>query len=118
MTTDGPPHRPAGPGRRPSVLRRVAGALLGLLLLVLLAQPVAVAALVSYAAYSGCLVDCADPPDVGGGLLWSAVTAVGLALPVALGRGVAGVRSRRAWLAAGSLVLAAVAGWALAGLLG
>jgi hypothetical protein len=92
--------------------------LLGVVLSTLLAQPIAVAALFSYAAFSGCLVDCADPPDVGGGLLWSAVTAVGLAIPVALGMAVAGVRSRRAWLVAGAVVLAAVAAWAVAGLLG
>ncbi len=104
--------------RPPSVVRRVAGVLLGVVLTTLLAQPIAVAALFSYAALSGCLVDCADPPDVGGGLLWSAVTAVGLAIPVAIGMGVAGVRSRRAWLLAGGVVLAAVGAWAVAGLLG
>ncbi len=104
--------------RRPSVLRRVAGVLLGVVLMTLLAQPIAVAALISYAAFSGCLVDCADPPDVGGGLLWSAVTAVGLGVPVAVGMGVAGVRTLRAWLVAGAVVLAAVAAWAVAGLLG
>ncbi len=104
--------------RRPSPVRRVAGVVLGMVLMTLLAQPIAVAALFSYAAFSGCLVDCADPPDTGGGLLWSAVTAVGLAIPVAIGMGVAGVRSRRAWLLAGAVVLAAVAAWAVAGLLG
>ena len=104
--------------RRPSPVRRVAGVVLGMVLMTLLAQPIAVAALFSYAAFSGCAVDCADPPDAGGGLLWSAVTAVGLAIPVAAGLGVAGVRSRRGWLVAGGLVLAAVAAWAVVGLFG
>ncbi|MGY1610131.1 hypothetical protein [Geodermatophilus sp. SYSU D00700] len=118
MTADGTPDRPAGPARRPPVVRRVAGVLLGIVVTTLLTQPIAVAALFSYAAFSGCLVDCADPPDLGGGLLWSAVTAVGLAIPLALGMAVAGVRSRRAWLAAGAVVLGLVVAWAVAGLLG
>ncbi len=98
--------------------RRVAGALVGAVVLVLLSQPVGFAALLAYAAFSGCLVDCADPPDVGGGLLWSAFTAVGLAVPVALGLAVAGVRSRRGWLTAAAVVGLVVVGWAVAGLFG
>ena len=60
---------------------------------------------------TGCFIICAEPePAVG--LAWSAVSALLLAAPFALGMAIAGVRSRTAWLAAAVVSLAVLA-WAL-----
>ena len=61
--------------------------------------------------FTGCFTVCAEPqPAVG--FAWSAVSALLLAAPFALGMAIAGVRSRPAWLSV-AVVLLAVLGWAL-----
>ena len=72
--------------------------------------------LVAYASFTGCFISCSEP-EPGAGLVWSAVAAVLLALPLALGLSTAGVRSRAAWWSAAALVLLAVGGWDLAAVL-
>jgi hypothetical protein len=102
---------------RPSTGRRIAGFLVGLVLLGLLAYPIGVLGLFAYSSFTGCFISCTTP-EPGTGLLWSAVAALLLALPVALGLATAGVRSRAAWWTAAALVLLVVGGWDLAAVAG
>ena len=88
----------------------------GLVLLALLTYPIGVLGLLAYSAFTGCFLSC-RPPQTGTGLAWSAIGAVLLALPLAVGLGIAGARSRRAWWSAAALVLVVVAGWDLAAVL-
>ena len=97
---------------RPSTARRLAGLAVGLVLLACVGYPVVWAGVFAYASFTGCFIDCTSP-DPGAGLFWSAVAAAALALPLAVGMAVAGVRSRVAWLGAAAVVLLAVAGWDL-----
>ena len=61
--------------------------------------------------FTGCFNVCAEPsPAVG--LAWSAVSALLLAAPFALGMAIAGVRSRPAWVSV-AVVLLAVLAWAI-----
>jgi hypothetical protein len=94
---------------RPSTGRRIAGLVIFLVLFALLAYPIGVTGLFAYAGFTGCFISC-SAPEPGTGLLWSAVAAVLLALPLALGMATAGVRSPAAWWSASALVLLAVAG--------
>ena len=88
----------------------------GLGLLALLAYPIGVLGLLAYSAFTGCFLSC-SAPQPGTGLVWSAIAAVLLALPLAVGMSIAGARSRRAWSSAAALVLVVVAGWDLAAVL-
>ena len=78
----------------------------------LLAYPIAVTGLFAYAGFTGCFISCTTP-EPGTGLLWSAIAAVLLAIPLAVGMVTAGVRSRAAWWSAAGLVLLAVGTWDL-----
>jgi drug/metabolite transporter superfamily protein YnfA len=75
-----------------------------------------VTGLFAYAGFTGCFLSCSTP-EPGTGLLWSAVGAVLLALPLVLGMTAAGVRSRAAWWSAAAFVVLAVVGWDLAAVL-
>jgi hypothetical protein len=81
-------------------------------LLPLLAYPIGVAGLFAYAGFTGCFLSC-SAPEPGTGLLWSAVGAVLLALPLVLGMTAAGVRSLAGWWCAAAFVVLAVVGWDL-----
>jgi hypothetical protein len=88
----------------------------GLVLLALLTYPIGVLGLLAYSAFTGCFLSCSTPQP-GTGLAWSAIGAVLLALPLAVGMSIAGARSRAAWWSATALVLVVVAGWDLAAVL-
>jgi hypothetical protein len=90
----------------------VAGLAVGFVTLLVVGYPVVAVGLVAYTSFTGCFISCGEPQP-GRGLLWSALAAVLLAVPVAAGLAVAGVRSRAAWLCSLGAVVAAVAGWAL-----
>jgi hypothetical protein len=81
----------------------------GLVLLALLAYPIGVLGLLAYSAFTGCFLSCSTPQP-GTGLAWSAIAAVLLALPLAVGLSIAAARSRRAWWSAAALVLVVVTG--------
>ena len=101
---------------RPSTRRRLAGVVAGLVTLVLLGYPILATALLTYSSFSGCFLECSEPQP-GRGVVWSLLTAALLAVPVFLGLAVGGVRSRRARLSWGALVLLAVAAWAVLSLI-
>jgi len=88
----------------------------GLGLLALLAYPIGVLGLLAYSAFTGCFLSCGTPQP-GTALVWSAIAAVLLALPLAVGLSIAAARSRRAWWSAAAMVLVVVAGWDLTAVL-
>ena len=98
------------PAPHPSIGRRLAGLAVGVVLLALLAYPLGVLGLFAYSSFTGCFLECSTP-EPGSGVLWSGFAALVMAIPLALGMVVAGVRSRAAWLAAGAVVLVVVVGW-------
>jgi hypothetical protein len=105
----------SAPRRTPR--RPLAGLAVGLLGLLLLGYPILVTALLASASFSGCFLEC-GLPQPGRGVAWSLVTALLLAVPVALGLAVARVRSRAGWLSAGGVVAVAVLGWGALSVLG
>jgi hypothetical protein len=93
--------------------RRIAGLVLGLVLLVLLVYPIGVTAMFAYTSFTGCFLGC-SAPEPGSGVVWSVVAGVLLAIPPTLGLVTAGLRSRAAWWSMTAVVLVAVAAWDLA----
>jgi hypothetical protein len=81
-------------------------------LLLVFGYPIVATGLLAYTSFTGCFISC-DDPEPGIGLVWSALTAVLLAIPDAAGLAVAGVRSRAAWLWSLAAILATVAAWDL-----
>lgn len=90
---------------------------MGLVTLLLLGYPILVTALLATWSFTGCFLEC-SARQPGRGVAWSVVTALLLAVPVALGLAVARVRSWSAWLAAGGVVAVVVLGWAVLSALG
>ena len=97
--------------------RRLAGIAVGVVALLVLGYPILVTGLLAHASFSGCFLEC-RLPQPGRGIAWSVVTAVLLAVPIALGLSVARVRSRAGWLSAGGVVVAAVLAWGVLSALG
>jgi hypothetical protein len=84
----------------------------GVVALLCVGYPVVVTAVLAYTSFTGCFISCGTPRP-GVGLVWSAVAALLLFLPLALGLAVAGVRSRRAWWTSAAVVLLVAATWDL-----
>lgn len=75
------------------------GILVGLAVLALVAVPAFFSATAAVAGFAGCLFECSEPePDPAVGALWTGLTLVLLALPVAAGLATVRVGSVRGWL--------------------
>lgn len=97
------PHRT---GKRSALI----GWLTGVVALALVAVPAFYAGIFAIAGYTGCFLSCSEPePSVG--LLWTGVTIVLLALPVAVGVVAARVRSVGGWLMVGVVVVVLFIGY-------
>ncbi|TFV47523.1 hypothetical protein [Blastococcus sp. TF02A-35] len=96
--------RPGSRGRR--------GLGAALLTGLVVAYPLAWVASTAHAAFSGCWSSCGGASRPGSGLAWSAVAAVLLAVPIAVGLDVARVRSWAAWVTGAVVVVAATGAWA------
>ncbi len=83
------------------------GWLAGVVALALVAVPAFYAAIFAIAGYTGCFLSCSEPEPLSG-LLWTGVTIVLLALPVAAGLVAVRVRSLGGWLAVGAVVVVAL----------
>lgn len=78
--------------------------------LALVAVPAFYAAIFAIAGYTGCFLSCSEP-EPSSGLLWTGVTIVLLAIPVAVGLVAARVRTLGGWLAVGAVVVASFIGY-------
>ena len=87
------------------------GLLAGLVTLLAAALPIAWAASLAHAAFSGCWLTCGGAPDSTEGALWAIAAAALLGIPVGVGLRTARVRSWVAWSVAALAVLLAVGGW-------
>lgn len=104
MTTDDARRESAGVHRR-------RGMIAGLLTLLAAALPIASAASLAHAAFSGCWLTCGGSPDRTEGVLWSLVAAALLGTPIGVALSTARVRSWVVWGIAALAVLLAVGGW-------
>lgn len=71
-----------------------AGVAAGAVTLAVVAVPAFWTGFFALASFTGCSLECHEP-EVGVGLLWAAVTALLLALPIAVGLVVSGARRSR-----------------------
>lgn len=97
---------------RPSTARRLAGAVVGLGVLALVAVPAFWTAVFAHAGFTGCFMGCSTPqPWIGA--LWAGVSLLLLILPVAAGFVTARVRSRWGWVLAVLIAVVLLIAWIL-----
>jgi hypothetical protein len=99
--------------QKSATVHRRRGLFTGLVTLLVAALPLAWAASLAHASFSGCWLTCGGAPDSTEGTLWAMVAAALLGVPVGVALSTARVRSWAVWGTAALAVLLAVGGWVM-----